>query len=91
MSLRELRELLPLIKDLCVTEGWADMRSGELLRPETVNLYHFTHHHICAATAPEDVIVRLTKPVENFELVRGMIVTQIEPSGSRCMAVAEGL
>jgi hypothetical protein len=58
MRLRELQDLGRLIEACCEAESWLDQRSGMLLEPGEVNLYHLNHFVICPCTVPEGVLLR---------------------------------
>ena len=41
------------------SDGWKDMRSGDDLEPQQINLYHLMYHHIAPRTAVEGVYLDL--------------------------------
>ncbi|CAE8635508.1 unnamed protein product, partial [Polarella glacialis] len=91
MRLRELQDLGRLIKARCEAESWLDQRSGQLLEPGSVNLYHLNYYVICPCTVPEGVLLRCSG-IDPRKAVPGQRVVQSDPkSRNTDNVLAEGV
>lgn len=89
MSLWELQCVWRKILDMCTQYIWLDMRTGEELLPEDVNLYHFNYHYICPQTVVGYVLITGLDLTGNVD--KGQRVVQTDPTSTDVMPLADGV
>lgn len=85
MLVSELQRVASVIRSRCVREQWKDMRTGTLLSPSDVNLYHFNYYIVCPATAPVDGVGLSGAAPGSW--AEGQHVEQADPGGKGLVRV----